>query len=612
MFHPPAISQNTIVPNALKRASSGLAAVVFLAGTLMAWSAEYIDITYPELATGENIKLLGKLYIPPDHDDPENTEQFPLVIHFHGDGEYHNPATSSPPIGRQTGNISRLLEKAETNRFFLFAPQMLASKTPTTWSYHDIENAWRVVSRLTRTYRIDPRRIIVSGLSLGGGATWRSMWRYSDMVAAGVPICGTYNAKQSWAPLSDVPIWAFHAFDDGPKVPRTMTEDNINAVLLAADKPAFPFTIDPKALNAQQIENMIYTRFASGGHGIWGTVYTDAPGTLFPWILSRINEKDTNLSPGESIFFDLGHIPQHDHGGAWPDANGDIWNSLSVSGPEKFTDCVLPFAQTTTGKVTAVSLDITGRFRITFSLGTEPAKDGWETYRVASPTKDTAKLLIRGLVPGDSYDVEAYGFHTNSDGTFGRETSYQIGDTVRHLNAYQNLSETALFENVTADPDGRIEMLVYVKPGSTTRFGVINTLKITRRVTFAGWREEAFPDPADRENPAVSGPKATPRGDGVSNLLRYALGVPIEENAAASLPQLEPAGDGWAFRFPLDPEKSDLVYRVLQSNDLINWSTVVFDSSTDPLPPQEDGKAVLTLPTSPSRSFWRLEVQQAE
>ncbi len=42
--------------------------------------------------------------------------------------------------------------------------------------------------------------------------------------------------------------------------------------------------------------------------------------------------------------------------------------------------------------------------------------------------------------------------------------------------------------------------------------------------SFEDWRVENFPN--DLDNPEVSGPEATPAGDGVSNLMKYALGLP--------------------------------------------------------------------------------------
>ncbi len=129
---------------------------------------------------------------------------------------------------------------------------------------------------------------------------------------------------------------------------------------------------------------------------------------------------------------------------------------------------------------------------------------------------------------------------------------------------------------------------------------------------FTSWVAQQFPDPADQADPAVSGPAADPLGQGVTNLLRYALGIDLGENAAPRLPRLETgATDGVVFRFPYDPALTDIAYRVEGSTDLLDWSETVFDSRLDPLPPLVDGWLEIEDPAPPettSRRFLRLRV----
>ena len=71
-----------------------------------------------------------------------------------------------------------------------------------------------LIRYLTKNYRIDQRRIYLSGLSMGGGGVY---WYLTDMgskslVAAAVAICGEGNAAD--ADNAKVPIWAFHGEAD--------------------------------------------------------------------------------------------------------------------------------------------------------------------------------------------------------------------------------------------------------------------------------------------------------------------------------------------------------------------------------------------------------------
>ena len=123
---------------------------------------------------------------------------------------------------------------------------------------------------------------------------------------------------------------------------------------------------------------------------------------------------------------------------------------------------------------------------------------------------------------------------------------------------------------------------------------------------FALWQETHF-TPAELADPSISGPNADPSGMGTPNLLRYALGLTPTENPTPRLPQLSA---DLAFRFPIDREKTDIEWRVLTSTDLVDWSEVVYDSTTDPPPSIEDGWATISLETPGSaRRFARLEVR---
>ena len=135
--------------------------------------------------------------------------------------------------------------------------------------------------------------------------------------------------------------------------------------------------------------------------------------------------------------------------------------------------------------------------------------------------------------------------------------------------------------------------------------------------TYAYWRNEWFTG-TDRFDEGVSGPEATPAGDGVPNIMRYAHGVGPYDPVAHLLPVLVKAGGTHQFRFRFDPALTDLVWKVKASNDLGTWPGILFDCAVGPIPPLDNGWLPVTLPASltgnPSpdpRIFARLEVQLA-
>lgn len=133
---------------------------------------------------------------------------------------------------------------------------------------------------------------------------------------------------------------------------------------------------------------------------------------------------------------------------------------------------------------------------------------------------------------------------------------------------------------------------------------------------FSEWQLEHFPDPDDRANPDLAGPGGNPSGDGVANLVRYALDIGPYEAVGDRLPRVQVEPDGaLEYRFRFDPTKTDLVWRVVASADLEVWTHMLFDSMDEVPPPLENGWLRLRLPPSLNggeipdpRMFLRLEL----
>ena len=122
----------------------------------------------------------------------------------------------------------------------------------------------------------------------------------------------------------------------------------------------------------------------------------------------------------------------------------------------------------------------------------------------------------------------------------------------------------------------------------------------------------AFPNASDRNSPSIGGPDADPRKAGTSNLLRYALGLGLDDNPAIGLPRLVRDGDHWEFRFPFDPGRDDITCVVEATNHAGQWANaeVLFDSRLDDARERDNGWMVIEGPLSSSRRFFRLRVTE--
>ena len=129
---------------------------------------------------------------------------------------------------------------------------------------------------------------------------------------------------------------------------------------------------------------------------------------------------------------------------------------------------------------------------------------------------------------------------------------------------------------------------------------------------FEGWRYQNF-TVAELADPLVSGPEATPYGDGLSNLMKYALGFAAHERPVSPPLELELRPGSVRLGFLRPEDRSDLVYAIQQSATLAADSWVdcagapTLEAAADGF--QRWALAVATGAATP-RLFFRLRVEQ--
>ncbi|MDF3058163.1 MAG: Alpha/beta hydrolase family protein [Rariglobus sp.] len=180
-------------------------------------------------------------------------KRWPLVIFLHGSGErgtdLQKVAKHGPP---------KRVEEGKAFPFILLSPQCPAGQW---WDIAALD-VW--LDEVVRKYRVDPERIYLTGLSMGGYGSWGWAQRSPKRFAAIVPVCGGGDPKQG-AKLKDLPVWAFHGAKD-PTVPLARTEEMIAAIKEAGGEPRV--TIYPEA-----------------AHDSWTAAYADDE--VFTWLLAQ-------------------------------------------------------------------------------------------------------------------------------------------------------------------------------------------------------------------------------------------------------------------------------------------------------------------------------------
>ncbi|MGI6496210.1 MAG: prolyl oligopeptidase family serine peptidase [Kiritimatiellia bacterium] len=251
-----------------------LAAATALAACFLAATARAVDLAAVTEAlvheSADGAKLPYRQYLP--RDLPEGTK-IPLLLFLHGAGE------RGDDNARQLCNgVEKIVAFADARGipFAMLVPQCPGPNqwVDTPWSQlsHRMDPEPSMPMRLAMELLeakiaelpVDPSRIYVTGLSMGGYGTWDILQRRPGRFAAAIPICGGGDTTLAWR-IRDVPIWAFHGAADST-VPVSRSRDMV-AALWACDG------------------NIRYREYPGVGHGSWGPTYQDE--SVLEWLFRQ-------------------------------------------------------------------------------------------------------------------------------------------------------------------------------------------------------------------------------------------------------------------------------------------------------------------------------------
>ena len=157
---------------------------------------------------------------------------------------------------------------------FVLAPQCPEDDTWSRWDEPDnpdptpaMRGAIAAIDRIMMEENVDPDRVYLVGLSMGGYGTWDLAARQPERFAAIVPVCGGGNPSTMHR-LADLPTWAFHGTADRV-VPETRTVALVEAIRSAGGTPR-------------------YSALAGVGHNSWDTAFGPAEeGGAMDWLFQQ-------------------------------------------------------------------------------------------------------------------------------------------------------------------------------------------------------------------------------------------------------------------------------------------------------------------------------------
>jgi len=190
----------------------------FLAFLLMPALAAAAPTESKESLEWKPDKKLEFLQFLPEGYGDSDTARFPLVVFLHGAGERGNDLELLKKHGPP-----KVAMKDHGFPFILAAPQC---PTDRWW---DPDEVIALTRHLMKTLQVDPSRIHLTGISMGGFGTWACLAKEPELYASGVPICGGGDLKTAGI-LKNIPIWAFHGENDDV-VPVAKTREMEEAIL---------------------------------------------------------------------------------------------------------------------------------------------------------------------------------------------------------------------------------------------------------------------------------------------------------------------------------------------------------------------------------------------
>ena len=164
-------------------------AFMFLTGIVIgALGSDRVRGDEPKAAAGQqvattfdgnvHVTLKYLLYLPPDYD---KHDKWPLVLFLHGAGERGDDLNAVKRHGPP-----KLIEGGKQFPFIVVSPQCPEDH----WWNNELVSLTALLDDVVAKHKVDPDRVYLTGLSMGGFGTWAIAGYTPNRFAALIPICG--------------------------------------------------------------------------------------------------------------------------------------------------------------------------------------------------------------------------------------------------------------------------------------------------------------------------------------------------------------------------------------------------------------------------------------
>ena len=234
-----------------------------------------------EFVLGEGKVLPYRILYPENYD---RTKKYPVILFLHGSGERGRDNEMQLIHG------AKLFINAENRKNFpaiIVIPQcplesswasikVDRTKQPVKFEFdYAAEPNWplvaanELVKKIVKEEAGDAKRVYITGLSMGGMGTFESVFRYPELYAAALPICGGGNTTLYDQRVKNTSFWVFHGDADAAvdvKLSREMVE----------------------RLKALKVK-VTYSEYPGVNHNSWDNAFAEP--TYLSWMFSQKRKK---------------------------------------------------------------------------------------------------------------------------------------------------------------------------------------------------------------------------------------------------------------------------------------------------------------------------------
>ncbi len=161
--------------------------------------------------------------------------------------------------------LPRLVEELGGLPFVVVSPQCPEGSF---WYLH-LTALGGLLDQVMARHPVDPDRVYLTGLSMGGYGAWHLAARLPERFAAVVPVCGgglsSFGFPDKVCALREVPVWAFHGAED-PVVPLSETTRLVEKLRACGG-------------------NVKLTVYPGVGHDAWTHAFREPQ--LLPWLFAQ-------------------------------------------------------------------------------------------------------------------------------------------------------------------------------------------------------------------------------------------------------------------------------------------------------------------------------------